>query len=310
MDFEAAIIGAGPGGLVTALYLRRFLRKTILVGAGTPRAAWIPKTHNLLGFQHGLSGAALLKKLHNQIDDLGIERAVGEFEVKRIRGGYRVLSRDQEFTAKKVVLATGVTDVQPEINNVSLLRRLGLLRYCSVCDAYESKDKKLAVLTDSEHGLKVAASLIRFTEQVEVIWIGSQSKYPSHLARKFAHTHDLPIHPAAAFSIEEKLGKRQGLIFNVSSTPEKKPDSKTARKSFDACYVELGTRVNDFAFRKLEKLKRNKAGYLLTNSHQEVAMPDLFAIGDCTEGLSQIVVAASQAAIAATRLNQDLMAEK
>ncbi|MBC7692591.1 MAG: FAD-binding protein [Methylotenera sp.] len=55
-DFDCAVIGGGPGGLVSALSLKRFRRKVILLNSGKPRAAWIPKAHNLMGFPGGISG--------------------------------------------------------------------------------------------------------------------------------------------------------------------------------------------------------------------------------------------------------------
>ena len=70
MDYEVAVIGAGPGGLVAALYLKRFLRSTIIASTGAPRASWLPKTHNLIGYRALISGAELRARLNTQIDDL------------------------------------------------------------------------------------------------------------------------------------------------------------------------------------------------------------------------------------------------
>ena len=61
-DFEAAVIGSGPGGLLAALYLGRFKRSVAVFGEGDSRASWIPKTHNLIGYENGISGERLLEK--------------------------------------------------------------------------------------------------------------------------------------------------------------------------------------------------------------------------------------------------------
>src|SRR3954462_6706140 len=71
--FDCLIIGAGPAGLTAATYLGRFRRKVMIVDAGESRAAWIPKTHNLIGYTEGISGPALLDRMRAQAREFGIE---------------------------------------------------------------------------------------------------------------------------------------------------------------------------------------------------------------------------------------------
>jgi thioredoxin reductase (NADPH) len=66
-DFDCIVIGGGPGGLVSSLYLGRFRRSVLLINTGRPRAAWIPRTHNLMGFPSGITGSQLLNKLNRQV---------------------------------------------------------------------------------------------------------------------------------------------------------------------------------------------------------------------------------------------------
>jgi thioredoxin reductase (NADPH) len=44
-------------------------------------------------------------------------------------------------------------------------------------------------------------------------------------------------------------------------------------------------------------------GYLLTDRHQQTAVPGLFAVGDVVKGLNQISVAVGQAAKAASAIH-------
>jgi thioredoxin reductase (NADPH) len=305
-DFEVGIIGAGPGGLVSALYLRRFLRETILVSSGPPRASWIPRTHNLLGFRAGISGAQLLKRLQDQLTDLNIQRAVGQYRVlKRKKGGFILTDETNEISVKKVVIATGMTDVQPVWPNLERLRRLGLLRYCPVCDSFEHRNKKLIVLAQDDHGFKAAQFLSRFSSKVMVLWPPSQAA-PRGLERECLRM-GIAVERVDVIGAEEicKDGEIKGI--RMIATDASGRDRKFAG---DACYVALGVIVNDLAFRQINKIQRTEAGYLLVDRYQKLPERGLFAVGDCVEGLAQIAVAAGQAAIAATHIHNDLRTER
>jgi thioredoxin reductase (NADPH) len=69
--FDCLIIGGGPAGLTAAIYLGRYYRKIIVVDGGSSRARWIPTSHNYLGFDHGISGEALLDRLRRQAESYG-----------------------------------------------------------------------------------------------------------------------------------------------------------------------------------------------------------------------------------------------
>jgi thioredoxin reductase (NADPH) len=75
--------------------------------------------------------------------------------------------------------------------------------------------------------------------------------------------------------------------------------------SFDIIYSALGTRLrSDLA--SMLGAKTDEDGALFVDEHQETSVSGLYAAGDVVRGLSQISVAAGQAAIAATHLNRSL----
>jgi thioredoxin reductase (NADPH) len=81
------------------------------------------------------------------------------------------------------------------------------------------------------------------------------------------------------------------------------PDRGT--RSFDVCYAALGcTPQNKLAADLGARVDDNNA--LLVNAHQETTVPNLYAAGDVVRGLNQVVVAAAEAAIAATDIHNKL----
>lgn len=300
-DFDVAIIGAGPGGLTSALYLERFLRSTALISAGPPRASWIPRTHNLLGYRGGISGVELLGRLHRQLDECKaarIERIVGEAQAFKQGQGFRVKGDGFDLTASKLILATGMKDVEPRIDNLAQLRRRGLLRYCPVCDAFEYRGKKLVVFAQDKHGMKTARFLSRFTKRLVVLWMS-----PEKAPKKWLAGTDVTVVRGELAAVNDARLPSMGLTVVYTDETGRERAIKA-----DAAYVALGSVVNDSAYRSFKTLQRNPDGYLQVGSHQELQVPGLYAVGDCVEGLAQIAVASGQAAVAATHAHNQLRA--
>ena len=57
------IVGAGPAGLVAAVYLARYKRRFVVVDADDSRLRWIPRSRNVPAFPDGVAGPELLQQL-------------------------------------------------------------------------------------------------------------------------------------------------------------------------------------------------------------------------------------------------------
>src|SRR5215217_7128277 len=74
---DCLIVGGGPAGLTTALYLARFKRRFVVVDSGTPRAAWIPTSHNIPVFAEGISGKDILARTRANLEQYGAKIQTG-----------------------------------------------------------------------------------------------------------------------------------------------------------------------------------------------------------------------------------------
>lgn len=307
-DFDCGIIGGGPGGLVSALYLRRFERSVVLVNAGKPRAAWIPKTHNLLGFDRGISGPVLLKRLRRQVNSAGGARGTaprGEMAwlravatVERFRDGFVILTEGgRRLKVRKVILATGIEDFQPALKNLRELRYSGLLRYCSICDGHEFKNEPVAVLARDESGVDRALFIRHWTDDLTLL-VPRELKLSQTKLREIAQS-------------QVKLKRSDGLNMEILHRPRRLLITTADHRPFEVsgAYIELGMRPHDRAYRHLDGLNKTKDGFPIADAEQRLSIPGLFAVGDCVSEVGQIAVAAGQAAVAATTLHNDLLEE-
>jgi thioredoxin reductase len=117
---DALIIGAGPAGLSVATGLARQLHTAVVFNTGTFRNSKAKHMHNVVGWDHRNAAdfrAAARQDLlarYSTIDfqDIGIDTiqklSTGHFEATDTSG--------KTWRGRKVVIATGVKDVYPNID--------------------------------------------------------------------------------------------------------------------------------------------------------------------------------------------------
>lgn len=291
---DCAIIGAGPAGLVAALYLKRYRRSVVVVENGKARVLRVPKIRNLASYGHGISGKSLLRKLKAQVKLSTEEHLKGEAQVFKIRGGFEVRVGHRKVKVPAVILASGMTDHEPPVDNLDSLCGKGVLAYCPICDGYDHSEEHIAILIQNARGFHKVKFVANFSHHLSIVAIKKFKVSPAHkallkkLGAKF-HQGEL-----------ERLTyntKRDGLDIKLES-----------RRPFFAklAYVALGSCANVEPVKNIRGLRKTKDRFLMTTSHQETSVPGLYAIGDCVNALSQVSVAVGHAAIAATRVHNQL----
>jgi thioredoxin reductase len=116
---DVIIIGGGPAGLSTALGLARQLYSAVVFDSGVYRNERTTHMHNVLTWDHRSPEeyrAVAHKELLTRYDTIRIEN-VAIKEVRKIETGLFEAkdSRSEVWQGRKLVLATGVRDIAPEI---------------------------------------------------------------------------------------------------------------------------------------------------------------------------------------------------
>jgi thioredoxin reductase (NADPH) len=295
--FDCLIIGGGPAGLTAAIYLTRFHLTAKLVDAGKSRAGWIPCTHNHAGYPDGISGKELIARMKEQAQKYGtsiVTSRVGRLDV--VEGGFKAEWGEGSVIARKVLIATGVTNRRPpmdeELHDEALAR--GLIRYCPICDGYEVTDKKVGVIGDDSHGVAEAVFLRGFTEDITLI--------APHAS------HDLSEEDRAQleeYGIQTLDGPCSAVAAQEDCIVVETADGHHA---FDSVYPALGSDMhNELADQVGAKLKD---GNIVVDSHQRTSVPGLYAAGDIVLGLDQISHAMGEGGVAAVTIRNDLAKER
>ena len=113
---EVIVIGGGLAGLSAAIYLGRSRRHTLLIHSGRSMAKWEGDVHNYLGFPDGIDGNELLARGMTHLSHFQVEVVEDEIQsLSKESDFFQLCGRTQRYHATRVLLATGLTHLPPEI---------------------------------------------------------------------------------------------------------------------------------------------------------------------------------------------------
>lgn len=289
-EADCIVIGGGPAGLAAAIYLARFHLNTIVLDDGRSRAAAIPLTRNLAGFPEGISGELLLARMRRQAESFGARMIEAQaMSLAREVGCFRAGIQGMELRVRKVLLATGVINLAPDMPDDLHDRAVaeGLLRYCPVCDGYEVTDRRVGLLGTGDHALREAEFMRSFTRDVTLIAPYGRHAFAPDQAERLQRWGIAAVDgPATGYAI----GGREIALM-----------AGRQRLSFDTLYAALGTEVRA-ELARAAGAETSRDGGVLVDRHQMTSVEGLYAAGDVVKGLDQIGTAMGQAAIAATAM--------
>jgi thioredoxin reductase (NADPH) len=294
VELDCLIIGGGPAGLMAAVYLGRYKRNAVVIDEGRSRMALIPKTRNVLGFPDGIAGDELLERMRRHAAKFGAKLEIGRVErVERNGEAFEAWAGSARFRAPYVILATGAHDVEPEVTGLAESLKAGHVRYCPVCDGFETQGQRVAVLGRDMHGLRESAFVAGFRNKVTWLSLGTHNR---------CEQKELERLTASGVEVVEEVPRHiecdPGTGVEVEFTGGK-------RLKFDVLYPALGLRHHSELATSLGA-QANELGQLVVSDHFESTVKGLYAVGDVASGLNQINVAAGQAAIAATAIHNRL----
>ena len=297
---DCLIVGGGPAGLTAAIYLARFHLDILVVDGGKSRASLIPCTRNHAGYPEGIEGKELVRRMREQACKYGAKietEFVTRLEREEKTGLFTATWGSGSATAKSVLLATGITNRRPpmdeDLHDDALAR--GLVRYCPICDGYEVTDKRVGVIGSDSHGVAEAIFIRSYTADVTLIAPDKALQLKPEDQKKLEHAGigcvDGPAQAVAA---------ADGCITI---------DTAEGHYTFDSIYPALGSDTHT-QLGEMVGAKLADDGCFLCDDHQRTSVPGLYAAGDVVHGLDQISHAMGEGGVAATTIRNDLCAQR
>ncbi|MBU0912099.1 MAG: NAD(P)/FAD-dependent oxidoreductase [Gammaproteobacteria bacterium] len=159
MDLDVIIVGGSYAGMAAALQLVRARRTVLVIDAGSRRNRFADSSHGFLT-QDGNSPQAIAATAKAQLLAYPTVQWLdaSAISASKTDTGFQVGTDTQSYQAKRLLLATGVTDQLPEIPG--LAERWGKsIFHCPYCHGYELNQGPIGVLAASPLALHHALML-------------------------------------------------------------------------------------------------------------------------------------------------------
>lgn len=291
MIHDIIIVGAGPAGLTAALYAARFLRSTLVIHDGTPRAAQIPLTRNVPGHDTGIAGRDLLERMERHARMYGAE-IIRErvIDTHHKDGVFQLTSASGEsWSTRALIIATGVAQNSPPLDERVHQAAVdaGVLRYCPVCDGFEHQGERIAVLGCDLSGAAEALFLAGFSADVTLL-----ARCDVALSDNEQRNLEQAGVRVLSGSVTRFEPTRSHMILHL--------EGHDAPLVFDVLYPALGSRPRNELMHRLG-LTTNAGAKAAATAPFGTDIPGLYCAGDLVDGLDQISVAMGHGAVAATK---------
>jgi thioredoxin reductase (NADPH) len=294
-DCDLAIIGAGVTGLSAALaaYSRNPELKIKLFGIPfDSNTAKKGEIENIPGFER-VVGVDLIQKITGQLGRLNAEYFQSEDKtdafdlldskasiqnisdnvktLNKINNGFEIVTDEQKFIAKSVILSTGLPELKNTIKGEEDFLHKGV-SHCAVCDGALFRGKKAVIIGTGNFIARGALYLRKFCRKITVLCPESELGCDKRFTKKIEKSPNIKLNFEVNLNEVEIFGSSmvQGIRYHK--------DGESKEISADVVFIELKDKPN-LEYANNIGLNVNKLGYILTNENNSTNVQGVFAAG-------------------------------
>lgn len=291
--FDVIIIGGSYAGLSAGMALGRALKKVLIVDSGHPCNIQTPHSHNFLT-QDG--------KSPKEIASLGREEVLKYDTVQFHEGFVITASKSSEgfevcmlsgaiFSARKLIFATGVKDIMPQLNGFSACWGKSII-HCPFCHGYEVKNRPTGVLGNGDAGFEFAKMLSNWTQDLTLFTNGPATLTDLQLKKLQSHQIKVIEKPIAYF--EHQDGSLEEIVF-----------SDLTDHSLSVLYAKLPF-VQQSVLPLALGCDLTAQGLIKVNEFQKTSVYGISACGDSANPLRSVSNAVASGTVAGAMINKEL----
>jgi thioredoxin reductase len=295
--FEVIIVGGSYSGLAAGMVLGRALKQVLIIDNGKPCNRQTPYSHNFLT-QDGKPPAEIAAlgkqqvKMYNTIEFFDGLATSG----RKTENGFEIrVSTGETFEAKKLIFATGIKDIMPDIEGYAECWGISVL-HCPYCHGYEVKNERTGILGNGEYGFEFSMLISNWTNDLTLFTNGTSTLTAIQTAK--LEKHAIKIIETEVERLDHTHGQLQNILFSDGTRSFVK--AIYAQSPFEQhCQIPetLGCELTE-------------AGYIKVNPMQKTSVHGIFACGDNTTRMRTVANAVAMGTTAGMMVNKEIIEEE
>lgn len=297
---DVVIIGAGPAGLSASIFGARSGLKCIVLEKGVAGGQVMvsPWIENYLGFPH-IEGMKLVELMSAHAREyVEIREGIEVAGIESEGDIFRVIATGSQLECRGIILATGAMYKKFGASGEKEYYGKGV-SYCATCDGFFFRNKKVVAVGGGNTAVTDALYLQSIGCDVTLI-------HRRDALRADKHLQDIAAEKKMKIKLNTVLEKISG-DNNVVTEVEVRNTTTDAKSILpaDGVFVAVGV-VPCSELAKTLCVRVDKYGFVDVDKGYRTNVPFVYAAGDLTGGILQIVAAVHGGAVAALSAFEDL----
>ncbi len=266
-QFDVIIVGGSYSGLAAGMALGRAMKRVLIIDGGKPCNRQTPYSHNFITHD-GDTPNEIAALANLQVRRYDTVKFFDGFAISgsKIEDGFEIqVASGETFTAKKLIFATGIKDVMPDIDGFAECWGISVL-HCPYCHGYEVRNEITGLLGNGEYAYDLARLISNWTNDLTLFTNGASTLTIEQTAK--LERHGIKIVEKEVERFEHSNGYLQKIIFrNGTKSTIKVIYAPIPFEQHSKIPESLGCELTD-------------EGYIQIDSFQETIVKGVYACGD------------------------------
>jgi thioredoxin reductase (NADPH) len=300
MEFDVAIVGAGPAGLAAAVYAGSEGLSAIVLDcrAFGGQAGASARIENYLGFPTGITGMALMARAYNQAQKFGVEMAIPD-EVAALEqshpGRYVLrLANEERVSTRSIIIATGARYRRLDVANLEAFEGASVHYWASPFEAKLCAGQEVALVGG---GNSAGQAAVYLASQTAKVWLlvrggGLEASMSRYLIDRITGLSNVElVTQAHVTALEGSDGMLNAIRWRRGGTEAE------MHRAIGHLFLFIGAEPNT-DWLAGSGVALDEKGFVLTDGDAasgrrplETTLPGVFAIGDVRAGSVKRVAA-------------------
>lgn len=299
-DYALIVVGAGPAGMTAGMYGVRSGLETLVIEKGIcgGLSNEAPEIENYPGFKR-IGGMELAEKIKEQaMEYVEIKELEAVKRIELMAKEMRVFTEKDSYLTRAVAISTGTKHRRLGVKGEEEFLGKGI-SYCATCDGFFFRDKPVIVVGGGDSAVRESLYLRNIGCEVTLIHRREELRAERYLQKSL---EEAGVHILWNSVVREIKGDKA--VRSVVRYDKK--EGIEDELPVEGVFVSIGEEpVNELAVQM--GIKMDKNGYIIVDKSQRTNLERVYAAGDITGGVKQVVVACAEGAIAAAAAYNDLL---